>query len=169
MEMDEYYMKRFAALSITICISIMLTGVFIISTSSCNLKEPERITVDLTDVESFNLSYYKRQVDDPTVNLVLKPDLMEEENVGVVDNAQVAEEKARYIWAKYYVEHANENDPAKVSYDEKEDLWHVATYFPLINTEEGITIATLGSTPHIIFKSNGDILAVFHDGMGGGW
>jgi len=170
---DRLYMKKRPFVIIaTVPIITLLTGVFIMLhnlNESENLKTSEPIIVDLTDVGSFNLPHYKRRIEDPTVNLMLEPDLVDEKNVGIINNAQIAVEKARYIWAKYYLGNDNENYPARVSYDVKEDVWHVTTYFPVFYDDDGLPIYALGSSPHIIFRSNGEIITVFHDGMGGGW
>ena len=78
-------------------------------------------------------------------------------NVGIVDSAQIAEEMARSIWENYYTDYEyNKDYSVRIFYDEREGCWYLYSELPP---------DTLGSAPHIIFRSNGDILAVWHDGV----
>jgi len=147
------------ALLVAVCAIITITGVLImLSYSKESNDEQEEIVVDLTGVGVFSLANHKRSIENPVVNEYLHPERIEVENIGIIDNAQTAIERAKGLWRDIYGGEPsfNESYTVRVFYDAREDCWYLYSELP-----EGM----LGSAPHIIVRSNGDVIAVWHDGI----
>ena len=83
-----------------------------------------------------------------------------DKNVGQVDDANTAIEKAKELWIeKFSVIGGKPYDPVdlrkiEVAYDSTEECWHIYGTLPK---------NTLGGVPHAIIRKNGDVIAVWQD------
>ena len=83
-----------------------------------------------------------------------------DKNVGQVDDANTAIEKAKELWIeKFSVIGGKPYDPVdlrkiEVAYDSTEECWHIYSTLPK---------NTLGGVPHAIIRKNGEVIAVWQD------
>ena len=83
-----------------------------------------------------------------------------DKNVGQVDNANTAIEKAKELWIeKYSVVAGQPNNPInekpiKVYFDEKNGCWYV---------HGTLSRNQVGGVPHAIIQKDGKVVAVWHD------
>ena len=104
---------------------------------SCNIKE-------------FSLADYQWEVET----------FPSDKNVGQIDNAQTAVEKAKELWIdKFGTINGQPYNPIngrkiEVSYDSEEECWHIYGTLPP---------NTLGGVPHVIIRKDGKVIAIWHD------
>lgn len=95
---------------------------------------------------AFSLEDYQEQIE------LYAP--VEPINVGSLSTAKEAGEKAEEIWLDQYGKDVKHKKPYKVYFDDANDAWLVCG---------SIRANRAGGVPYVLFKSNGDVLAVWHD------
>lgn len=102
-----------------------------------------------TKVEKFNIEEYKQYI----------IDFPSDEILGSIDDADMAKEKAEYIWRKIYGDSIKDERPYKVFIDDSNDAWLVTG-----SLHTGLFSSKKGGTAHIIIKkSDGKVLAIWHE------
>ena len=102
------------------------------------------------NVEEFSLSSYQWEIEN----------FPSDKNVGQVDDANTAIEKAQELWLeKYSIVNGQTYNPIngrkiEVSYDSENDCWHINGTLP---PKSG------GGVPHAIIQRDGKVTAVWHD------
>lgn len=102
------------------------------------------------DVGEFELNKYRWEIET----------FPSDKNVGQVDDANAAIEKAKELWIeKYSVVGGQPNNPIngkpiKIYFDEKNDCWYVHGTLPKNQ---------VGGYPHAIIQKDGKVIAVWHD------
>lgn len=76
-----------------------------------------------------------------------------EQNIGEVNDKNVAIKNAKSLWLKKYGVEISEKK-IEVAYDTKEECWHV---YGMLSSN------TLGGVLHALIRKNGDLLAVWID------
>ena len=133
--------KKLIIYAVIICIvlAVLGGGIFMLfdSNKSYNIKE-------------FSLLNYQWEIET----------FPSDKNVGQVDDASTAIEKAKELWfEKFSMIGENTYNPIngrkiEVSYDSKEECWHV---------NGTLQKNTLGGVPHAIIRKNGEGLAIWYD------
>lgn len=131
--------KRIVFIVIGIVI-VVLGGVFFML---CNSNQPH-------DIKEFSLLNYQWEIET----------FPSDKNVGPVDNANTAIEKAKELWIEEFSmigekPYAPVNrGKFEVSYDSEKECWHV---------NGALSMNTLGGVPHAIIRKNGEVIAVWQD------
>jgi len=131
----------------------------------------EEIIVDLTGVEAFTFFRFQGIIDDPFQNRYLHPHLIKVENLGIVDNRQTAIESARFLWGEIYGNSSSydENLPVHVFYNRNEDCWLIINGDTVEMEYNGglpdKSRVPIGYFQQIIVRTNGDIIAMWHDSV----
>lgn len=109
----------------------------------CNSNQPH-------DIKEFSLLDYQWEIET----------FPSDKNVGQVDDANTAIEKAKELWIEKFsinggkpYAHVNRGK-FEVSYDSKEECWHI---------NGALSTNTLGGVPHAIIRKNGEVIAVWQD------
>ncbi len=130
--------KKFIIVTI-VCVVIAILGGIVVLLFSSNKP----------NVGQFDLSNYQWAIDKFPLD----------KNVGKVDNAETAIEKAKEVWIEKFNTINGETynpingKPIKVYFDSKNDCWYLHGALPK---------NWIGGVPGILIKSNGDVLAVWH-------
>ena len=140
-------------------IAITVIVIIVFMMASRGYDESDEIIVDMTGVESFELEYFLETTNNFRINENLRPDRIKLENVGVIDNYQLAVRRARDIFREYLSSTFDENKMIGVSYDAETEYWLLTVYSPPKFLDgEAIPPQNSGQT---IVRSNGDIWAVW--------
>lgn len=73
-------------------------------------------------------------------------------NVGVIENSNVATEKAKELWSEKFS--LSDNIATEVAWDSENECWHINSLPPM---------NTLGGIYHVIIRENGDVIALWLD------
>lgn len=139
-------------LSVLIMFISVSTSLIIINTYSAKKENNTNNDIINSDIEEkntiihkFNLSDYQGIIDENPIN------------VGNIENAEMAIEKAGEAFIKKYnsirkdiIKFINGSTPY-VAYDKNNDCWYIAFYFPF---EDDV----LGTLPEAVIKSDGTVL-----------
>jgi len=118
--------------------------------STEDLVEEGNVVYESIEAKSFNFMYYLKKVAHYDLDSVEKIP-----NVGVIDNAQTAIEKAKDVWKETDPELMIDSEDILdffVRYNEDEDWWFMYAMFRR---------PTLGSVPNIIIRPDGEVLAMW--------
>ena len=84
------------------------------------------------------------------------------ENIGPIANGEEAVEKAQEIWLREFYARYNIENPWEdgtqiaVYYDKSSDCWYLT---------EDLPEDTVGTVAHLIVRSDGEVLALWHEGL----
>lgn len=77
-----------------------------------------------------------------------------DEIVEKIENNDEAKAQAEHVWVEVYGDTIKNNKPYTVSYDSSSEVWLVTGSLPQNSS---------GGVPYILLKSDGKVLAVWHD------
>ena len=108
------------------------------------------------DVDYFHVEDYEYFVNQFPSDRVLGP----------IDSAEMAKEKAEFVWIEIYGYEVQDKKPYKILYDKENRIWMVQGELNLnfLTDNKELIIPAFGGVPYIIIQEwDGKVLAVWHD------
>lgn len=137
---------KYLYIIVIVCVLLLISTILFYKISYEKNKKHEKYE----EVGKFNFIEYEEQIRKMEPWEKFTPNIVTQR----ITSNEIAKKEAERVWIDLYGDEVKENKPYKVFYDKQEDTWLITGSLPP---------GWIGGVPYALIRTNGEIIAVWHD------